>query len=346
MNSRIENLVSEFSRCHLDAYLVTNDVNITYLTEYPSPESWLLVSSKKAFYITDARYSLEARKSLKGVNVKQCSKSFLGIFSNLVVSYKLKRIGFDTRHISLSTFKKIKKVCPKGVKLISQDKCVEKFRQIKGKDEIAHIRECIQLNLLAYGYLRRIIKPGFTEKEVLIRLERYVKSKGASFSFAPIIASGANSCFPHAQISDRKIRVNESVLVDMGIAFKGYKSDLTRMFFLGKISPHIHKVYEIVSTAQKRAIEKIRSNVAASEIDKEARNYLRENKLSKYFVHSLGHGIGLEVHEDPLISEKNTHRLKEGMIFTVEPAVYIPGRFGIRVEDMVLVTKNGYEILS
>ncbi len=259
---------------------------------------------------------------------------------------KVKRISFDDRHISLATFTRLKKSCRNKIKLVSADGIVEKLREIKSKDEVSQIRKALKLNLEAYSFLRGVVKPGISEKEVLRRLESYVKGRGAGFSFDPIIASGPNSCYPHARVSDRKIRNNELVLVDMGIDIGGYKSDLTRVFFLGKIASQIREVCDIVSTAQKKAIQKIRANVLAHEVDFQARNHIAKKGLGKLFGHSLGHGVGLEIHECPTVSQKSPSLLKEGMVFTVEPAVYIPNKFGIRIEDMVLVTQEGCEVLS
>ena len=194
--------------------------------------------------------------------------------------------------------------------------------------------------------MRKIIKPGFTEKQILVRLERYVKSNGASFSFKPIIASGPNSSFPHARITDRKIRNNEPVLVDLGISFGEYKSDLTRMFFLGKIPALVRQVYDAVFEAQRIAIDGIKAGVPTAKIDLLARNHLKKQRLAKYFIHALGHGVGLEVHESPRLAHNDLSILEEGMVVTIEPAVYIPGKFGIRIEDMVLVKKKNCEILS
>lgn len=346
MTRRIKQLVSKFDKCNIDAYLVTCDVNVTYLTRFPAEESWLLVSPKKVFYITDFRYLAAARQGLKGMNVQQYTKSITATLFRLTKAMKVKHLGFDERYVSLSHYKRIQKDCPKETKLVARNNIVEQLREIKEKNEVDRIRDAIQLNLAAYQYLKRVIRPGLREQDVLLRLERYVKSRGAAFSFDPIIASGPNSCFPHAKVTDRKIRKNESVLVDMGIDIGGYKSDLTRIFFLGKIPPLLREVYDAVATAQRRSIKKIRAGLSAAEVDREARDYLKKQRLAKFFGHSLGHGVGLEVHEGPRISQHNTAILKEGMVFTVEPAVYIPHKFGIRIEDMVLVTHDGCEVMS
>ena len=166
------------------------------------------------------------------------------------------------------------------------------------------------------------------------------------FLFNPIIASGPNSCHPHARVSDRMIRNNESVLLDFGIDINGYKSDLTRNFFLGRIAPRVSRVFDAVTRAQREAISLIKPGITTAQVDAQARKVLRKFGLAKYFSHSLGHGVGLDIHESPRLSCSSTSILEAGMVITVEPGVYIPNQFGIRVEDMVLVTQEGCEVLS
>ena len=346
MNPRLKKFTSKFDEYKIDAYLVTSDVNVRYLTKFSASESWLLVLPEKTFYITDPRYYLEAKNGLKGIHVPVCSKTLTHSLVKILDKYKVRFLGFDEKHLSVAMFKNVRKVVSSKTKMITKNYAVESLREIKERQEIALIRKAVEYNLDAYKYLKRVVKPGICEKDVLSYLENYVNSKGVKFSFDPIIASGLNSCFPHARVTDRKIRNNDVVLVDMGIDFNGYKSDLTRMFFLGKIAPHVQEVIEAVSAAQKQAIGRIKAGIPASEIDNQARNYLKKQRLSRYFSHSLGHGVGLDIHEGPRISFNSSDTLKSGMIVTVEPGVYIPNKFGIRIEDMVLVTKNGCELLS
>jgi Xaa-Pro aminopeptidase len=223
---------------------------------------------------------------------------------------------------------------------------VESLREVKEAKELAQIRKALRIHKQAHQFLKSVIRPKISEKDVLLKLTNFVLSKGVGFSFDPIVASGPNSCYPHAKVTNRKICSNEPVLIDMGIDVGGYKSDLTRMFFLGKISNLVRHVNDHVNEAQKRAIRKIQAGVSIAKVDFEARNYLESHKLAKYFGHALGHGVGLEIHEDPRLAQNNSAVLREGAVITVEPAVYMPNKFGIRIEDMVLVTKKGCQILS
>lgn len=346
MNSRIKKLKAVFHQHKIDALLVTKDVNITYLTGFPACESWLLVGPRSTYYITDFRYLLEAQKGLNNIRVQPYTKSVYEALFKIIGRMNIQRIGIDEQHLLLSQYRMLMRQCPKGIRLVKANNLVEHFREIKDAYEIKKVKKALRIHKQAHAFLKRIIKPNMSEKEALLRLENFVKSKGARFSFDPIIASGPNSCYPHAKITGRKIRTNESVLIDMGIDVEGYKSDLTRMFFLGKISALIRQVNDRVSEAQQRAIAKIQAGITVSKIDHEARNYLAKHKLEKYFNHALGHGVGLEVHESPRLAQNNSSILEEGMVITVEPAVYIPEKFGIRIEDMVLVKKRDCEILS
>ena len=347
MNTRLRKLVEDFSRHkNIDALLIVNDNNIRYLTQFPASESWLLVTKTKAFYITDSRYILEARQGLKGVLVKQYTHMPCATLCELCKQYKIKRLGFDERHTSFALWKKLKEFCPRRSKLVAATGLVEALREIKDEGEIAQTKNCLKLHFKAIDFMKKVVKPGLTERQVLLKLESFVKSHGAEFSFSPIIASGPNSCHPHARPTDRVIGNNEVVLLDFGIDLNGYKSDLTRNFFLGRITPRVKQVFDALTLAQREAISLIKPGINCSQVDLQARKVLRKFGLAKYFGHSLGHGVGLDIHESPRLSSQSTAILEAGMIVTVEPGVYIPNQFGIRVEDMVLVTKEGCEVLS
>ncbi|MFA5087472.1 MAG: Xaa-Pro peptidase family protein [Candidatus Omnitrophota bacterium] len=346
MNERIKKLRSHFKTGKIDAFLVTADVNISYLTRFSSSESWLLVSPGKTLYLTDSRYEREVKKRLKGADVVCFRDTMSQAVGEIVASFGIRHLGFDERHLSVASLKKLESCLPKKTKLTAANNLIEDLRAVKDSREIRQIRKAIELNLEAFIFVKRVIRVGMSESELLRKLDLFVRSREARFSFDPIIASGPNSSFPHAKVTDRKFRRDEPVLVDLGIEINGYKSDLTRMFFLGKISESLRKINAVVMAAQEKAISKVKAGVLASAIDQEARNYLSEKNLGKYFGHSLGHGVGLEIHEEPRISQRSCAVLREGMIFAVEPAVYIPNSFGIRIEDMVLVTKQGYTLLS
>ena len=346
MANRIRQLRSVFAQSNIDCLLVQSNANIIYLTGFPASESWLLVCPRRAFYLTDFRYVLEAKKRLKAVTVRRYSQSIIELFYQCVGEQKCGRVGIDERHITHAQYVQLRQHCPKRVKLVQANGLIEHFREVKDAGEVNKVKKALRIHKQAHQYLKRIVRPKMSEREVLLRLESFVKTRGAGFSFNPIVAAGPNSCYPHARVTGRKIRKNEPVLIDMGIDVDGYKSDLTRMFFLGRIPKLVAQINTHVSRAQRIAIDRIRPGAPVSEVDAAARNYLTKNGLGKYFGHALGHGVGLEIHEAPRLAGSSPALLRPGMIITVEPAVYIPGKFGIRIEDMVLVTNKGCKILS
>jgi len=233
------------------------------------------------------------------------------------------------------------------VRLIPQSGIIEAFRQFKDAGEIEKIRQATQITIKAYSYIQNFLKPGIKEIEVAAEIERFIRIEGATCaSFDIIVASGPNSAKPHHQTSERKLKAAEAVLIDMGVEYQAYKSDLTRVFFIGKINTLIKRIYEIVRASGAAAIETIKPGVAISSIDKAARQFISKKGCGRYFIHSLGHGVGLEVHEAPFISDKVEQVLMPGQVFTIEPGIYLPGKFGIRIEDTVLITKKGCEVLS
>ena len=348
MNAKVKQLTCSFPQRKIDALLVTKDINITYLTGFPACESWLFVTPRRTIYITDFRYVQEAREGLKGkgVRVKLFTKSIYETLGEEMRAARVKKVGIDTPSLTLFQYRMLERRIPKGVRLIKADALIEEMRAVKDKNEIKKVKKALAVHKQAHLFLKKNIKPNIKESDLLVKLERFVRAKGAGFAFDTIVASGPNSCYPHAKVTGRKLRRGEMLLIDMGIDVNGYKSDLTRMFFLGKISALVRHVHDAVYAAQRAAIREIKAGVPASRIDDLARNYLKKQRLAKYFGHALGHGVGLEVHESPRLAHNNPSLLKEGMIITVEPGVYIPGKFGVRIEDMVLVRKNDCEILS
>ena len=223
---------------------------------------------------------------------------------------------------------------------------MDKLRAIKDADELKLMAEALRLDLKAYRSLKPWLKPGVSEFDILHRLEAFIRKEGVTFAFDPIIASGPNSAYPHARVTDRKLCRKEPVLIDLGMNYKGYNSDLTRMFFLDTMPASYKDILSIVRDAQHEAFKVIRPGILGRDVDAVVRNYLKKYGLAEKFTHSLGHGVGLEVHEAPRLSLNSDTVLESNMICTVEPGVYFPGKYGIRLEEMVLVTKKGCEVLS
>jgi len=306
-----------------------------------------LISERKNVYFTDSRYTAQARKELKGCAVEPVSGSVFRKIAEVCRDLKLKCLGFEERHLPYAEYRQIRKELEGSIGLAPTCGMVEELRQIKTTQEIAKIRKACSIAMRAFEFIREYIRPGVKEIEVAAELERFIRYHGArSAAFDIIVASGPNSSFPHHNTSERRIKDNEPVFLDLGVDYQGYKSDLTRVILLGKINTLVGNIYRIVLEAQKKAIFGIRPGVPISRIDSLARDHIGKKGYGGYFGHGLGHGLGLEIHEAPHIGGKQVNRLQTGMVFTVEPAIYIPGKFGIRIEDMVLVTRKGSEVLS
>ena len=347
-NERLHKLCKKLDALKVDSILVSIPANITYLTKYPSRDSYFLVSRKENIYFTDSRYIEEAQKALKEIAiVRQVNGSVFGLIADSCKELKLTCIAFEERHLPYAEHNRITRYLAGKAKLIPVHGIVEELRQIKELSEIAKIRKAIKITQKALKHIKRFIKPGVTEIEVVAELERFIRYFGATNSaFDIIVASGPNSSLPHHISSSRKIRNNEPVLIDLGIDYLGYKSDLTRVFFLGKIKVLLQQIHSIVAQAQRLAIKEIKPGISAGKIDSVGRQYIEKHGFAQFFGHSLGHGVGLEVHEQPSVSPRGDCILKPGMVFTVEPGIYLPGKFGIRIEDMVLVTETGVKVLT
>ncbi len=345
-SDRIKRAKDLLSSLGVDAVLVTREADICYLTRYPAHESWLLVTAQKSFYVTDGRYIEEVKKGISGVVPVDFKRSLFEKIIELCRGAGVRALALDEQNISLYQFRRLKAICGNKIKLVPANSITERLRMVKDTGEIKIIREALELNLKAYQMVKPRLKPGVRESDILAYLENFMRQHGVCFAFDPIIASGPNSAYPHARVTSRQLCSKEPVLIDLGVGLKGYKSDLTRMFFLDKMPASYKDVLDKVRGASEAALKMIRPGIKAKDVDAAARNYLKEQGLAEYFTHSLGHGVGLEVHEAPGLSASSNVVLEENMVFTVEPGVYFPGKYGIRLEEMVRVTKKGCEVLS
>lgn len=331
----------------LDAVLISKQANVAYLSGFEG-KGQLLITPTKKILIVDFRFKEEALK-LEGAFQICLRQGFYPLEKNipeLANKLKLKRLGFEEWALSYGFYYKLKRAL-KPIRLLSSNNMVERLRAIKSAQEITILKKAASLAIKSHAFAKKIIKPGQREAAITREVQYFMRKSGAEDSaFETIVASGKRSSMPHARASGKLIKENEAVLIDLGCRISGYNSDLTRMVFLGKMGAKIKRVYELVLRAQGLAIKAVKAGVEAREIDQAARQYIAKSGLGAFFGHALGHGIGREVHEAPSISSNSKDTLKEGMVFTIEPGVYIPGLGGVRVEDMVLVTKTGCEILT
>ncbi|MCX5701943.1 MAG: aminopeptidase P family protein [Candidatus Omnitrophica bacterium] len=347
VSRRLQRIYTKLEQAGLDSLIVSFPANISYLADYRIRDSYLIVSKKANIFITDFRYIEEAKRNIKIALIRKMNGSVFKLIADACLDLSFRRIGFEERHLPFAEYKKLNEEFNKKADLIPTFGLVEELREIKSPQELGKIKEAVAINIKAFKFIHGLIGCGIREIEIAAELERFIRYNGASSSaFDIIVASGPNSSFPHHITSSRKVKNNEPVLIDCGVDYLGYKSDLTRVFFSGRITSTIRSVYDIVLKSQDRAIKEIKAAVNIDKIDRVARQYIAQREYGGFFGHNLGHGIGLEVHEAPHISAKEKSKLKAGMVFTVEPAVYLPGRFGIRIEDMVLVREEGVELLS
>jgi len=345
-NKRLNRVKGLLEKHDVDSILVTKPQNVRYISGYTGEDACLLITPSKRYLITDERFALQAKKDVRDFSIVIAGPSLPDVITGLARKAKIGRLGFESSDLSYASYERIKSGV-KGAEAVSVHGMIEAIRQVKDEAEIGLIRDSVNILENAVTYFRSILKPGLSENDLAARTEYFIRAASGEWaSFELIVASGANSAFPHARPGDRLIRPNDMVLLDLGVSYEGYKSDLTRVFFLGKIDSEHKRIYSIVKEAQRRSIKAIKPGARISDIDKIARGFINGKGLGKRFGHALGHGIGLEVHESPSISSRNHAALKTGMVFTVEPAVYIPGWGGVRIEDMVLVTRKGCEVLT
>ncbi len=348
MPTRLNRLLQTLENRHLDALFVTSCANIYYLSGYYSSDVFLFISKKTSYILCDKRYLEELinRTDKKSFKIALIEKDLTSTLKQLIKRHRLKRIGFESENISFFLFNKIRCSLLKNSGLIPTQGTIEKLRSVKDKQEIANLTKAVHSNMIAFRKTMKYSSTGRSEHDVALLIKKLSINMDTELSFKPIVASGKSSSQPHHVASQSIIKNNAPLLIDMGIAQNHYKSDLTRTWFLGKITPNFKKLYNLVLDAQLIAISKIKPGVAFCEIDAAARNYFKKHAVKDNFLHSLGHGVGLEIHETPFVNSKNTQIVKSGMVFTVEPGLYFPNKFGIRIEDIIVVTEKGCEVLS
>jgi len=346
MSSQLKKLKNKLAKSNFDSLFIIHPPNISYIVGFNVEESFLFIKNNTAFLITDFRYLEEYSNKLRNSPIKllEIDKDIWSTLRTIKKHQKIKNLGFEKDYTSVSFYQKLKSVFPK---LTQTERIIEDLRIIKNHYEIKLIKKALSIAKLTLNSISKKLKTGERESDISSKLQYLIRQKGLfNVSFEPIVAFGENSSFPHAKISKRKLRQNEPILIDMGVDYMGYKSDLTRMYFLGKMDPLFKKVLAIIKEAQQLAITAIKPGIPANSIDKKARNFIKQKGFGDNFRHSLGHGIGLEVHESPRINSKNNRILKPGMVFTIEPAIYLPNKFGVRIEDIALVTDKGAKKLS
>lgn len=342
---RIEKLKKQIQKEKLDAIFISEVSNIEYLTGYCNfskyeREAYIFIGKNFGYIITDGRYSEAIKTTVP--HLKLFERGYKKRVEHLFKKYQkeIKNLGIEEDNLTVAEHKVLKKHF-KNLKHFNMGN----VRSVKNKEEIIKIERVAKLGDETFKAIVKKIKKDITEKELAYEIELFIKQKGAEVSFKPIVAFGKNSAIPHHQTGDTKLGKGQIVLLDFGVKTDGYCSDMTRTIFFGKATQKHRKMYKIVLEARQKAIKFVKKQIKAKEVDKIARDYIKSAGFPD-IPHSLGHGIGLEVHEYPSLSPKSKDILKEGMVFSIEPGIYLPDFGGVRIEDLFVLEKNGLRKLT
>jgi len=344
---RIAACAKSIKKAKLNGLLISHPANITYLTGFREASGYLLITSAQELtFITNALYQAEAEQ-IRIWKVKISRGDIFALVGETIKQQHLSHVGFEGRHLPQLEYQKIKDLLsPAAVDFSPTKTLVEDIRAIKSPWELTCIRQAVQITEKAVEFIKKTVRPDMSEKELHIEIDRFLRLQGDnSLAFTTIVAAGQNSAFPH-HLSGQTTLNKKIFLTDLGAKNCDYCADLTRLFFWSTMPARFRRIYDLVQQAQDAAIKKIRPGIKCGEVDKAARQVFTKKGYAKRFLHGTGHGVGLQVHEEPYLQPGNATILKEGMVVTVEPALYLPGNFGIRIEDLVAVTAGKAEILS
>ena len=338
MNPKLQWLRNTMSSLDLQGLIISNPINIKYLTNIEA-EGILLLTRKDNIYITDGRYIEQVHRTLTlydeiiVYNVNDVSKDD---YENFFMFCE--NVGFEENYVTYAKYKELIRKY-KINNLVETEHIIEKQRMIKDDEEISHLIKACEITDNCFSYILTYIKPGMTEKQIANEIEEYYKARTDGLSFETIVASGENTSKPHAVPTDRKIQEQDIITIDMGCKVNGYCSDMTRTFFVGSVPEYVKPVYDLVLKNQEQTIEEMKDGASTRLLTKMVDNDFRLNGYD--LIHALGHGVGMEIHEAPYINFRSDVPLKENMVVTDEPGIYVPGRFGVRIEDTIQITKFG-----
>jgi Xaa-Pro aminopeptidase len=349
---RLQAAGDELSKHRLDHLLVTHLPNIRYLSGFTGSSAVVLVSRERSILFTDGRYTEQAKEEVYDAKVMITTKQALPGAADWLGRRRGSRpkglaVGIEAEHFTVADRRRLAHLLPKHVRLREAPPLIEQARMIKDADEISLIRKAATTGARLFDTALNAIRPEAREIEVAAKMEYAAREAGAEgMSFETIIASGARSALPHGRASDVRIPGGGFVVCDFGVILHGYCSDRTRTVYVGSAAEEARRIYGAVLEAQLAAIDAVQPGVSVGSVDHAARKVLQKNGLAKYFTHSTGHGVGLEIHEAPRVAKGQPELLRPGMVITVEPGVYLPGKWGVRIEDMVVVTEHGCEVLD
>ena len=343
--ARLRAVRQKIADSRADALLVVNPVDIRYLTDFPGEDAWMVVTNRTVVILSDTRFKEELDRDHAYARSVMRKATLSEEVAKVVEGQKIKRLAFQADYTTVTQRDALAKHVGAS-KLRAISGWLIKQRAIKDDNELKLIRKAIDIQQKAFEQLRSQIKPGMTEKQVAAQLEYNMRCLGADGpSFPTIVGFGANSSINHYLPGDVKLKKNQPILIDFGALYRGYCSDMTRVLVVGEFPKQIAEIYRIVREAMAAGIDAIKPGVELAEIDSIARNLIKQAGFAKRFGHGLGHGIGLDIHEEPRLGAKAKGVLEPGQVVTVEPGIYLPGIGGVRLENDVLVTKNGHRDL-
>jgi len=354
LEKRLYKLHAKLKKNSLDAFIVSATPNRYYLSGWngDSESGWVVVTLDKSYILTDSRYTEHATGEAPGFEITEYEASLPEFFGEFSAKLNLKRVGFESHDLSVFNLRRLRRFT-KHLKLVPVAHLIEDLRTVKDQVEIENIASAVRIADTAFDYILNFVKPGKTEVEIAWEMEKFMRDAGAEkMAWDPfIVASGQNSSMAHWGASEEKIKKNDMVLVDYGCVVGGYYSDTSRVFFVGRPTTEQKKVYNLVLDAQKLGESLVKEGARGSTIDKKVRSFLEKNlpagrQAQNIYRHSLGHGVGLEIHELPRLSIHSKNKLQYCNVLTVEPGVYIPGWGGVRLEDVVVVEKEGCRVLT
>lgn len=355
-SKRIQKIQRFLRRKKIDALLVSEPYNRRYLSGYTpgdhgigeSAGVLLITARKKTYLLTDFRFQIQAEQEVHDASIRLYTKGLLALLTEMLPDLGIRSLGFESGYTLHSFSEKLAAMADKkGIQLVPLTSTVEKHRLVKEEEEIAKIRTSVALNEKVFQQAYSSIAAGMTETELALHIEQTMRLQGAEeLSFPTIVATGARSALPHAVPGNVAILDNQPLMIDMGLVLDGYCSDMTRTFVPKAADDHYLKIHRLVRKAQLAGMKAVRAGVTAREVDQAARRVIADAGYGKYFGHSLGHGVGMAVHENPRVSSLNRKKLRAGMVITIEPGIYLPDWGGVRLENMVIVREDGCENLN
>ena len=345
VGQRLEKLREQLEGLGADAFITEKPENRFYLSGFTGSTAWVIVTAKEAFLVTDFRYVEQAREEAPDFTVVNNERKAVEAIAALLQKQQVRRLAFESS-VPYQTYQDWSKAFA-DVELLPTSGILEKIRMYKDENEVSVIQEALRIAEDAFAHILGYIRPGVRELDIALELEFFMRKQGASGSaFEMIVASGPRGALPHGRATERVIQAGEMVTMDFGAVYQGYNSDITRTVSVGEPDPKMKEIYEIVLRAQKAGVAALRPGVTGQEADAVTRDIIREAGYGDAYGHSAGHGLGLEVHELPNLSPTSPFVLEPGMLVTMEPGIYISGLGGVRIEDNVLITAEGHEVLN